>query len=122
MSRSASACLLAVRHQSAALAILKQVLPSAMHGTAAGRHALAQLIKFRESGASGKRQLSVAWSAYSWYSSCQWSNQGGPTSESSALAAANAVGLTCELRLDLTLIRNPECGYLIAGLILTTAW
>jgi hypothetical protein len=30
--------------------------------------------------------------------------------ETIALAAANAVGLTCELRLDLTLIGSPEYG------------
>jgi hypothetical protein len=31
-----------------------------------------------------------------------------PMSVANALAVANAVGLTCELRLDLALIRSPE--------------
>jgi hypothetical protein len=86
MSYSANACLLTARHQSAALVILKQVLIT----QSVSRHGLALLIKFKQIGAPRKRQPSVA-------ALVNGTTRTGPMSE------ANALGLTCELRLDLTL-------------------
>ena len=79
MPYSANACLFAARHSNAALVILKQIRIT----QSAGKHALALLIDFKEIGASDKRQLGVA-------------------------TLTNGTTITCELRLDLALVRSPE--------------
>ena len=58
-------------------------------GQSAGRHALAYLTNFKELGASRMRQLGVAALV-------------NGTTRADPMSVANAVGLTCELRLDLT--------------------
>jgi hypothetical protein len=83
MSHSANACLFAARHQNAALVILKQVLITQLRADTCWPN----LLIIKEKGASDKRHLSVA-------------------------ALANGTTITCELRLDLTLIRSPECDIL----------
>jgi hypothetical protein len=83
MSHSANACLFAARHQNAALVILKQVLITPLR---ADTH-WPNLFKFNMIGAFDKHQLSVA-------------------------ALVNGTTITCELRLDLMLIRSPECDIL----------
>ena len=93
MSHSANACLCAARRQNAALVLLKQVLTTQLRADTRWPN----LLITRELGASDKRQLSVA-------ALVNGTTRAGP------MSAANAVGLTCELRLDLTLIRNPEYG------------
>jgi hypothetical protein len=83
MSNSANACLPTVRHQNAALVILKQVLITLLRADTRWPN----LLIFEEIWASDKRQLSVA-------------------------ALVNGTTITFELRLDLTLIRSPEYGIL----------
>jgi len=83
MSQSANACLFAARHQNTTLVILKQVLPFNSNGLLRTDARWPNLLMIRQIGASDKRQLSVS-------------------------ALVNGTTITCELRLDLTLIRSPE--------------
>jgi hypothetical protein len=83
MPYPANAYLPAARHQNAALAILKQVLPLILNGLLRTDTHWPDFSINRVTGDSDKRLLSVA-------------------------ALVNGTTITCELRLDLTLIRNPE--------------
>ena len=67
------------------------------------------LLISKELGAFDKRQLGVA-ALVNGTTRAGPMSGAQPMSVANALAVASAVGLTCELRLDLTLIKSPEYG------------
>jgi hypothetical protein len=112
MSHSANACLFAARHPNAALALLKQVRITLLRADTRWPN----LLKNRELGPSDKRHLGVACMDAAMRRSDEGREQeaisfaalANGTTRADPMSVANAAGLTCELRLDLALIRSPE--------------
>ena len=87
ISHSAVLCLFTARHQSATVANLQQALIT----PSVNRHRTAFLLIFNRLGATDQRQLA------------------SPKAPTFGAAFANGTTIACKPRLDLTLIRSPEC-------------